>query len=102
MDVYHLLIFHPLFINIRKTHKGDEAMQYEPIRSIAELGKLQEEHYKKLVLRLGETSLDEEIQKFHILVCSGTGCTASNSGQILRKLQREIKKRHLEDHVKVF
>lgn len=78
-------------------------MQYEPIRSIAELGKLQEEHYKKLVLRLGETSLDEEIQKkFHILVCSGTGCTASNSGQILRKLQREIKKRHLEDHVKVF
>lgn len=77
-------------------------MQYEPIRSIAELGKLQEEHYNKLVLRLGETSLDEEIQKFHILVCSGTGCTASNSGQILRKLQREIKKRHLEDQVKVF
>lgn len=77
-------------------------MTYEPIHSISELHKLQQEEYDRLLLRLGEISLDEEIHKFHILVCSGTGCTASNSAQILKKLNREIKKRHLEDQVKVF
>ncbi|WP_458786186.1 NADH-ubiquinone oxidoreductase-F iron-sulfur binding region domain-containing protein [Vallitalea sediminicola] len=42
------------------------------------------------------------MNKHHILVCSGTGCTASNSQVILKKLEKEIKKRHLEDKVKVF
>ncbi|WP_334303775.1 NADH-quinone oxidoreductase subunit NuoF [Vallitalea sp.] len=42
------------------------------------------------------------MNKHHILVCSGTGCTSSDSQVILKKMEREIKKRHLGDKVKVF
>ncbi|WP_339362244.1 NADH-quinone oxidoreductase subunit NuoF [Vallitalea maricola] len=42
------------------------------------------------------------MNKHHILVCSGTGCTSSDSQVILKKLEREVKKRHLGDKVKVF
>jgi len=77
-------------------------MDFKPIGSISELDKLQKEQYEKLSIRLKETSVDKEINKHHILVCSGTGCTASDSQVILKKLEREVKKRHLGDEVKVF
>ncbi|WHH61746.1 NADH-quinone oxidoreductase subunit NuoF [Petroclostridium sp. X23] len=49
----------------------------------------------------GETP-EQEAEKYHILVCSGTGCTATKSQIIREKLEKEIKKRNLEDKVKVF
>ena len=37
----------------------------------------------------------------HVMVCGGTGCTASGSGKIQEALVSEIKKKGLEDEVKV-
>lgn len=36
----------------------------------------------------------------HILVCGGTGCTSSNSGIVLEKLNKELKSKGLENKVK--
>jgi NADH:ubiquinone oxidoreductase subunit F (NADH-binding)/(2Fe-2S) ferredoxin/NAD-dependent dihydropyrimidine dehydrogenase PreA subunit len=77
-------------------------MNYEPISSITQLKQLQQQHYKELSIRLKEPSIQDEISKYHLLVCSGTGCTSSKSQLILKKLEKEIKKHHLEDKVKVF
>ncbi len=35
--------------------------------------------------------------KKHLVVCGGTGCLSSNSGEILEKLEALIKEKHLED-----
>lgn len=37
----------------------------------------------------------------NVLVCGGTGCTSSNSGEIIKALEREIKARGLEKEVEV-
>lgn len=37
----------------------------------------------------------------NVLVCGGTGCTSSNSGEIINALEREIKARGLEKEVEV-
>ncbi|MCF8361806.1 MAG: NADH-quinone oxidoreductase subunit NuoF [Prolixibacteraceae bacterium] len=39
--------------------------------------------------------------KMHILVCGGTGCRASQSGQIVTKLNTELETNNLENDVKV-
>ena len=36
-----------------------------------------------------------------VVVCGGTGCTSSNSGEIINALEREIKARGLEKEVEV-
>ena len=37
----------------------------------------------------------------HILVCTGTGCTSSNSEKIIEKLHEEINAKGLEKEVNV-
>ena len=37
----------------------------------------------------------------HVLVCGGTGCTSSGSGQLVTALEKEIEKQGLADEVKV-
>ena len=37
----------------------------------------------------------------HVLVCGGTGCTSSNSQQIIEKLEEEIAAQGLSEEVKV-
>ncbi len=37
----------------------------------------------------------------HVLVCGGTGCTSSGSGEIIKSLQTEIEKQGLKDEVAV-
>lgn len=37
----------------------------------------------------------------HVLVCGGTGCTSSNSGEIIAELEKELKEKGLENEVKV-
>ncbi|MCQ4022770.1 MULTISPECIES: NADH-quinone oxidoreductase subunit NuoF [unclassified Ruminococcus] len=37
----------------------------------------------------------------NVLVCGGTGCTSSNSGEIIKALEREIKAKGLEKEVEV-
>ena len=39
--------------------------------------------------------------KIHILVCGGTGCRASASKEIVRRLEECLKERALEDEVQV-
>jgi len=37
----------------------------------------------------------------HVLVCKGTGCTASGSGEVMKALEEEIKKQGLEKEVSI-
>lgn len=42
-----------------------------------------------------------QIYRSHVLVCGGTGCTASNSLKIIEELETQIEKCKLQDEVKV-
>ncbi|WP_040461838.1 NADH-ubiquinone oxidoreductase-F iron-sulfur binding region domain-containing protein [Haloplasma contractile] len=53
-------------------------------------------------MRLNSNDVEGEINKYHILVCSGTGCTASKGQKILKQLDKEIEKRNIKEKVKVF
>ena len=44
-----------------------------------------------------EKKFKGEDGKKHLVVCGGTGCLSSNSGEILEKLEALIKEKHLED-----
>ena len=37
----------------------------------------------------------------NVLVCGGTGCSSSNSQEIMRRLEEEIKKKGLDKEVNV-
>lgn len=41
------------------------------------------------------------MERTHILVCAGTGCTSSSSLEIVKRFEKGIINRHLEDEVKV-
>ena len=42
-----------------------------------------------------------QLYRSHVLVCGGTGCTASNSNKIIDELEVQIKEFKLQDEVKV-
>lgn len=73
-----------------------------PIKTYDELKDLRSRNSNEIGLRLGNQLVEREIKKYHILVCSGTGCTSSESNEVRRKLEKEINKRKLDDKVKVF
>ena len=50
--------------------------------------------------RLGEKFSGKDGKK-HLVVCGGTGCLSSHSGEILEKLQELIKEKGLEDRAEV-
>ena len=66
------------------------------LNSIAELKAAVKEF--KPVLDLRENHTDAIPDKRDILVCGGTGCTSSDSLQIIENLKAEIKKAGLSDH----
>ncbi len=41
------------------------------------------------------------MERTHILVCAGTGCTSSSSLEIVKRLEKGLINRHLDDEVKV-
>ena len=55
-------------------------------KTLEEINKIREEKRKELDLRVN-TKLDT--REKHILVCHGTGCTSSNSIEILENLTTE-------------
>ena len=57
------------------------------------------ENVKDLLNLRGEERDDSE--QFYISVCGGTGCTSSNSLEVVKELERWIKECALEDRVKV-
>ncbi len=69
------------------------------IESFDQLNKLVDKFRPILYLRENHTKDNPE--KRDILVCGGTGCTSSNSYQIIENLRTEIKNANLEDKVKV-
>ena len=69
------------------------------LNSIAELKAAVKEF--KPVLDLRENHTDAIPDKRDILVCGGTGCTSSNSLQIIENLKAEIEKAGLSDHAMV-
>ena len=69
------------------------------LNSIAELKAAVKEF--KPVLDLRENPTDAIPDKRDILVCGGTGCTSSDSLQIIENLKEEIEKTGLSDHAMV-
>ena len=69
------------------------------LNSIAELKAAVKEF--KPVLDLRENHTDAIPDKRDILVCGGTGCTSSDSLQIIENLKEEIEKAGLSDHAMV-
>lgn len=77
-------------------------MNLKKLNCIEDLTKLKENELKSINIRFKNESIEKEINKYHMLICAGTGCTSSKSNLVREKLEKEIKKRHLEKDVKVF
>ncbi|WP_293664045.1 NADH-quinone oxidoreductase subunit NuoF [Tepidibacter sp.] len=77
-------------------------MNLKKINSVEDLNQLKENELKSINIRFKDKSIEKEIKKHHILICAGTGCTSSKSDLVRRKLEKEIKKRNLQQDVKVF
>lgn len=72
------------------------------IKSINEIHEIRET--KRAELSIRTSSSQQPVEKggrFHILVCSGTGCTSSNSAKLLENFQTLIEEHNLQDSVKV-
>ena len=69
------------------------------LNSIADLKAAAKEY--KPILDLRENHTDAIPDKRDILVCGGTGCTSSDSLQIIENLKAEIEKAGLSDHAMV-
>ena len=52
-------------------------------------------------LQLRENFTKDDLAKRDILVCGGTGCSSSNSMEIIENLKSEIEKAGLSDHAEV-
>lgn len=72
------------------------------IKTLDDLNALRDEHKELLKFRFKDTVPEDQMNLYHILVCSGTGCTASKSQVVLKKLEKELKKRNLEHKAKIF
>lgn len=77
-------------------------MSSSALKNIEDLQEAKEQSYKRLSLRFKGVDIQQEIDKYHILVCAGTGCTSSKSNLVREKLENELKKRKLENNVKIF
>ena len=64
------------------------------MKSLKEIHKIREEKRKELDLRVN-TNMDT--REKHILVCHGTGCTSSNSVEILENFNKLIKEKNIEN-----
>lgn len=77
-------------------------MSITPLKSIEDLRKVKKEVLKNISIRFKDYKVNNEIQKYHILVCAGTGCTSARSNRVREKLEKELVKRNLQNRVKVF
>ena len=71
----------------------------EKIKSLEDLLKIKEKVQKQIELR--ENDENTEHHQMHILVCGGTGCQASASKEIVRRLKETLKEKALEEDVQV-
>ena len=64
------------------------------MKTLEQIHQIREEKRKELDLRVN-TKLDT--REKHILVCHGTGCTSSNSPEILEEFRRILKEKNIEN-----
>ena len=64
------------------------------MKTIAELNEIREKTLSEISLRKDRNYTGKEK---HILVCGGTGCTSSHSGEIIANLEESIKENNLEN-----
>ena len=64
------------------------------MKTLEEINRIRAQKRKELELRVN-TKLDT--REKHILVCHGTGCTSSKSGEILENLKKIIKEKNIEN-----
>ncbi|MBR3255350.1 MAG: NADH-quinone oxidoreductase subunit NuoF [Clostridia bacterium] len=64
------------------------------MKSLEEIQKIREEKRKELDLRVNTKN---DTREKHILVCHGTGCTSSNSPEILENFKKIIKEKNIKN-----
>jgi NADH:ubiquinone oxidoreductase subunit F (NADH-binding)/(2Fe-2S) ferredoxin/Pyruvate/2-oxoacid:ferredoxin oxidoreductase delta subunit len=77
-------------------------LNLQPLRTKEDLQQLRDKTYETISLRIKDTNVEKEINKYHILICAGTGCTSSQSHKVRKKFEEETRKRKLTDKVKFF
>lgn len=72
------------------------------INSLKDLESIRNSHLQDIKIRTGQLlASDKQSVKKHVLVCSGTGCTSSNSLDLLNELETQVSKNKLKNQVKV-
>lgn len=69
------------------------------IKNYEELKKLRNKVRKSLDLRLNP---GPAAQNYDVMVCAGTGCVSSGSEKIREKLEKEVKKKKLDNKIRIF
>ncbi len=68
------------------------------VQSIEELQAVKARYQPTLAARLGDIKGTE---RYQVMVCAGTGCTASRSGKVHEALERELQRHNLGNQVRV-
>ncbi len=73
------------------------------MKSLAELKVIRDQLESSVAIRNNENGIHAEDKKYraHVLICGGTGCTASGSHTISDVLQAELEKNNIADEIKI-
>ena len=70
------------------------------MKTNAQIEEIRRDTFSELIIRKGRKA-DAETPVKHVMVCAGTGCTSSNSEEIISRLRVQIEKHGLGETVKV-
>ena len=73
------------------------------MKSLAELKVIRDQLESSVAIRNNENGIHAEDKKYraHVLICGGTGCTASGSHTISDVLKAELEKNNIADEIKI-
>ena len=70
------------------------------MKTVAQIEEIRRDTFSQLIIRKGRDSQAETPSR-HVMVCAGTGCTSSNSEEIISELNVQIEKHGLRETVRV-
>ena len=71
------------------------------IASFEELKALQAEERAKIVVRDGQAPNPANLAKHHVLICAGTGCSSSDSMEVMVALEKQLAEAGLSAEIDV-
>ncbi len=71
------------------------------MKTVQDLAAIRERMKDAMALRSGENVLVDDKVRIHVMICGGTGCTASGSKQLQSTMARELERHGLAEEVKI-